>query len=87
MHYVPGTGMLPRFNGFPAAKLTGSQAAGYSSGQAITAMEKVAKEVLPEGYGFSWSGQAFEEKKSGGTFQFRLYLRLDYGLSYSGCPV
>ncbi|NOR23427.1 MAG: multidrug efflux RND transporter permease subunit [Desulforhopalus sp.] len=67
MHYVPGAGMLPRFNGFPAAKLTGSQAAGYSSGQAITAMEEVAKEVLPEGYGFSWSGQAYEEKKSGGT--------------------
>ena len=67
MRYVPGAGMLPRFNGFPAAKLTGSQAAGYSSGQAITAMEEVAKEVLPEGYGFSWSGQAYEEKKSGGT--------------------
>jgi hydrophobe/amphiphile efflux-1 (HAE1) family protein len=67
MRYVPGAGLLPRFNGFPAAKLTGSQAAGYSSGQAITAMEEVAKEVLPEGYGFSWSGQAYEEKKSGGT--------------------
>jgi multidrug efflux pump len=58
---------MPRFNGFPAAKLTGSQAPGYSSGQAIAAMEEVATEVLPEGYGFSWSGQAFEEKKSGGT--------------------
>jgi multidrug efflux pump len=67
VRYVPGAGLLPRFNGFPAAKLTGSQAAGYSTGQAITAMEAVAAEVLPEGYGFSWSGQAFEEKKSGGT--------------------
>ncbi len=65
--YVPGAGILPRFNGFPAAKITGSQAAGYSSGQAITAMEEVAADVLPEGYDFSWSGQAFEEKKSGGT--------------------
>ena len=65
--YVPGAGLLPRFNGFPAAKITGSQAAGYSSGQAITAMEEIAAEVLPDGYGFSWSGQAFEEKKSGGT--------------------
>ncbi|MBC2734037.1 MAG: multidrug efflux RND transporter permease subunit [Desulfobacteraceae bacterium] len=67
VRYVPGAGLMPRFNGFPAAKLTGSQALGYSSGQAITAMEEVAKEVLPDGYGFSWSGQAFEEKKSGGT--------------------
>ncbi|SHO42666.1 efflux RND transporter permease subunit [Desulfopila aestuarii] len=67
VRYVPGAGLLPRFNGFPAAKLTGSQATGYSTGQAITAMEEVAKEVLPDGYGFSWAGQAFEEKKSGGT--------------------
>jgi multidrug efflux pump len=67
VRYVPGAGLMPRFNGFPAAKLTGSQALGYSSGEAITAMEEVAKEVLPDGYGFSWSGQAFEEKKSGGT--------------------
>lgn len=67
VRYVAGPGLLPRFNGFPAAKLTGSQAAGFSSGQAITAMEEVAAEVLPDGYGFSWSGQAFEEKKSGGT--------------------
>ena len=59
--------MLTRFNGFPAAKVTGSQASGYSSGQAIAAMERLAAAVLPEGYGFSWSGQAYEEKKAGGT--------------------
>lgn len=64
--YVAGPGLLPRFNGFPAAKLTGNQAPGFSSGQAITAMESVAQEVLPEGYGFAWAGQAFEEKKAGG---------------------
>ncbi|MDX2481971.1 MAG: multidrug efflux RND transporter permease subunit [Desulfuromusa sp.] len=67
VRYVAGPGLLPRFNNFPAAKLTGSQAAGYSSGQAITAMETIAAEALPAGYGFSWAGQAFEEKKSGGT--------------------
>jgi multidrug efflux pump len=67
VRYEPGPGLVPRFNGFPASKLTGSQAAGYSSGQAITAMEEVAAEVLGDGYGFSWAGQAFEEKKSGGT--------------------
>jgi hydrophobe/amphiphile efflux-1 (HAE1) family protein len=65
--YVAGPNILPRFNGFPAAQISGSQAQGYSSGQAIAAMEQVARQVLPEGYTYSWSGQAFEEKKSGGT--------------------
>lgn len=65
--WVTGPDLLPHFNGFPAAKVNGNAAAGYSSGQAIAAMEEVAKEVLPAGYAFGWSGLAFEEKKSGGT--------------------
>ncbi|QOX78488.1 multidrug efflux RND transporter permease subunit [Trichlorobacter lovleyi] len=67
IRYVAGPSLLLRFNGFPASKVTGSQAPGYSSGQAIAAMEAVAKQVLPEGYGYAWSGQAFEEKKAGNT--------------------
>lgn len=65
--YVAGPSTLPRFNGFPASMISGSQAQGYSTGQAILAMEQVAKQVLPAGYGYAWSGQALEEKKSGGT--------------------
>jgi multidrug efflux pump len=65
--WVAGPDLLPHFNGFPAAKINGSAALGYSSGQAIAAMEDVAREVLPRGYSFEWSGLAFEEKKSGGT--------------------
>jgi multidrug efflux pump len=65
--WVTGPDLLPHFNGFPAAKVNGNAASGYSSGQAITAMEEVAREVLPHGYTFAWSGLAFEEKKSGGT--------------------
>ncbi|MFO7577189.1 MAG: multidrug efflux RND transporter permease subunit [Pelovirga sp.] len=65
--YVAGPGLLPRFNGFPAAKLSGSQAPGFSSGQAIAVMEELAAQTLPEGYGFAWAGQAFEEKKAGGA--------------------
>jgi len=64
---VAGPNVLPRFNAFPAAKITGNPAPGFSSGQAIAAMEAVAAEVLPDGYGFEWSGQAYEEKKAGGT--------------------
>ncbi|MEE4608606.1 MAG: efflux RND transporter permease subunit, partial [Desulfobacteraceae bacterium] len=67
MRFVAGPNLLTRFNGFPAAKVSGGQAPGFSSGQAISAMETIALEVLPEGYGFSWSGQAYEEKKAGGT--------------------
>jgi multidrug efflux pump len=65
--WVTGPDLLPHFNGFPAAKVNGSAASGYSSGQAIAAMEEVAHQVLPQGYTFAWSGLAFEEKKSGGT--------------------
>jgi multidrug efflux pump len=65
--WVTGPDLLPHFNGFPAAKVTGNAAPGYSSGQAIAAMEAVAREVLPQGYTFAWSGLAFEEKKAGGT--------------------
>jgi multidrug efflux pump len=65
--YVSGPDLVPHFNGFPAAYLTGDAAPGYSSGTAIKAMEEVANEVLPAGYGFAWSGMAYEEKKSGGT--------------------
>ena len=67
VRYVAGPNLLTRFNGFPAAKVTGSQALGYSTGQAIAAMEAVGREVLKEGYDFAWAGQAYEEKKSGGT--------------------
>jgi multidrug efflux pump len=65
--WVAGPDLLPHFNGFPASKVNGNAAAGYSSGDAIAAMEAVAKEVLPPGYTFAWSGLAYEEKKSGGT--------------------
>lgn len=66
-HYTSGPDLLPHFNGFPAAQITGNSSPGYSSGDAIKAMEEVAREVLPQGYDFSWSGMAYEEKKSGGT--------------------
>ena len=65
--WVAGPDLLPHFNGFPAAKINGNPAPGYSSGDALAAMEATAKEVLPPGYTFAWSGLAYEEKKSGGT--------------------
>jgi multidrug efflux pump len=65
--WVTGPDLLPHFNGFTAAKIVGNAASGFSSGDAIRAMEEVAKDVLPPGYQFAWSGLSYEEKKSGGT--------------------
>jgi multidrug efflux pump len=64
--WTAGPDILPHFNGFPAAKVIGGPAAGYSTGQGIAAMEALARE-LPSAYSFAWSGLAFEEKQSGGT--------------------
>ncbi|MEO8675563.1 MAG: multidrug efflux RND transporter permease subunit [Casimicrobiaceae bacterium] len=65
--WTSGPDILPHFNGFTAAKINGNASPGYSSGDAITTMEAVAKEVLPPGYTYAWSGLSYEEKKSGGT--------------------
>lgn len=65
--YASGPGSISRFNGFPAALINGDIAPGYSSGQAMAAMEEVAKEVLPEGMTFAWSGRSYQEKITGGA--------------------
>ncbi len=65
--YVAAPKLMERFNGFPAVKVTGDPAPGYSSGQAIAAMEAVAAETLPGGFSSAWAGQALQEKESGGT--------------------
>jgi multidrug efflux pump len=65
--YVASPKLVTRFNGFPAVKVTGNPASGYSSGQAIAAMEAVARETLPSDFSFAWAGQALQEKESGST--------------------
>lgn len=56
---------IMRYNVYRAAEITGQAAPGYSSGQAIAAMEQLARS-LPPGMGFSWTGTAYQEKESGG---------------------
>jgi len=60
-----GPDVVERFNLFPAARLFGGPAPGYSSGQALAAMEEVAAQSLPDGYELAWSGSSFQEKTSG----------------------
>lgn len=62
---VFGTESLSRFNLFPAIRVNGNAARGYSSGQAIAAVKEVASQTLPMGYGFEFSGMAREEASSG----------------------
>jgi hydrophobe/amphiphile efflux-1 (HAE1) family protein len=64
---VTGPEIVERFNVFPAAKLMGSAAPGFSSGDAIRVAEEVARESLPEGYQLAWTGTAYQEKMSGGA--------------------
>src|SRR5574338_209341 len=61
---ITGPEMIERFNGFVSAKVLGNAAPGYSSGQAIAAVEEVAKS-LPEGFRIEWVGQAYQEKRAG----------------------
>lgn len=56
--------VITRYNGLKAVKISGSQASGYSSGQAISALEEVASQTLSSGYTYEWSGQSREEKLS-----------------------
>jgi hydrophobe/amphiphile efflux-1 (HAE1) family protein len=67
VRYVSAPKLLERFNGFPAVKITGAAAPGFSSGEALAAMEAVARETLPGDFSYSWAGQALQEKESGGT--------------------
>jgi len=60
-----GPEQLERFNGFLAAKVLGGGRPGVSSGEAIAAVEQVSNAQLPEGYTISWTGQAFQEKRTG----------------------
>jgi multidrug efflux pump len=64
---VQGPQALVRYNGYLAAIVNGAPRPGYSSGQALAAMERISK-TLPPGYSFEWTGTALQEKAaSGGT--------------------
>ena len=67
---ITGPEQLERFNGFIAAKVLGSGKRGVSSGEAIAAVEEVATQSLPDGYELAWSGQAFQERRTGNASVF-----------------
>jgi HAE1 family hydrophobic/amphiphilic exporter-1 len=63
---VSGPEYTNRFNLFRSIQINGSPAPGFSSGQAMAAMEQVANEVLPAGFGYAWSDMSYQEKKAEG---------------------
>jgi len=63
---VSGPEYTNRFNLFRSIQINGTPAPGYSSGQAMAAMEQVSNEVLPAGFGYAWSDMSFQEKKAEG---------------------
>ncbi|MDO4682676.1 MAG: efflux RND transporter permease subunit [Lautropia sp.] len=62
--WVVGPMQTVRYNGYPSMKIEASPAPGYSTGQAMAEMEKLASQ-LPPGFGFEWTGTSYEERVSG----------------------
>jgi HAE1 family hydrophobic/amphiphilic exporter-1 len=64
---ISGPEFTNRFNLLRAAEVNGSPSPGHSSAEALTALEEVAAEVLPEGMTYAWNGMSFQEKKAAGS--------------------
>ncbi|MFN4257645.1 MAG: efflux RND transporter permease subunit, partial [Saprospiraceae bacterium] len=59
-----GPSQIVGYNGYPSVRISGQAAPGYSSGDAITEMERIARE-MPAGFGYEWTGQSLQEIQSG----------------------
>jgi hydrophobe/amphiphile efflux-1 (HAE1) family protein len=73
---VTAPASIVRYNNLRSVTLQGGPAPGYSSGDAIKAMEALSKATLPDGYTFEWTGTALQEKAAGGQTAFILALAL-----------
>lgn len=71
---ISGPSRMPRYNLYPAAELDGSAAPGYSQGQAIEIMQKLAAETLPPGFSYEWTTLAFQQIRAGNTAMFAFIL-------------
>jgi hydrophobe/amphiphile efflux-1 (HAE1) family protein len=71
---ISGPYRVPRYNLYPAAEIDGAAAPGYSQGQAIAIMNKLAAETLPEGFATEWTTLAFQQIRAGSTATFAFLL-------------
>lgn len=67
---IIGPEQIERYEGYIAAKVLGSAKEGFSSGEALLAVEQIARQSLPKGYDIEWTGQAFQEKRTGSASVF-----------------
>ncbi len=71
---ISGPYRVPRYNLFPAAELDGTAAPGFSQGQAIAIMQRLAAETLPDGFTTEWTTLAFQQIRAGSTAMFAFIL-------------
>jgi len=64
--YVVGPMSLSRYNNLPTAKISGEAAPGFSTGEALVALEEVAAASLPPGFAYEWTGTSLQEKQAAG---------------------
>jgi multidrug efflux pump len=67
---MSGPEVIYRYNRFRTAKILGQAAPGFSSGQASAAMEEIAQQSMPPGYGYEWTGTVYQEKLAAGMEGF-----------------
>ena len=67
---VLGSELITHYNLYPAAPLVGSPAPGYSSGEALSIMERIANANLPQNIGYNWTGLSYQEKLIGNQAYF-----------------
>ena len=71
--------LVYRYNQFTSVQINGGAAPGFSSSQAMAAMERLASKTLPPGYGFDWSSMSFQERKASGKVGMLFALVLVFG--------
>jgi hydrophobe/amphiphile efflux-1 (HAE1) family protein len=71
--------LIYRYNQFASVQVNGNAAAGFSSGNAMAAMERLAAKTLPDGYAYDWSSMSFQERQAQGKVSYLFALALLFG--------
>ena len=71
--------LIYRYNQFSSVQINGNASPGFSSEEAMAAMEQLAAKTLPDGYAFDWSSMSFQERKAGGKVELLFALALLFG--------
>ena len=76
---ILGPQLVNRYNQFTSTQINGNAAPGFSSGDAMAAMERVAAKTLPDGYAYDWSSMSFQEHKAKGQISIIFAMALLFG--------